>query len=68
MVERQAGKGQVWVFRTPQEKWNQDCLEPHEDIKKDVKVMFWGYFGGKVMIRLIDLQKNLESKGEGVIK
>ena len=62
LVERQAGKGQVWVFRTPQEKWNQDCLEPHGDIKKDIKVMFWGCFGGQAMMGLTDLQGDPESK------
>jgi transposase len=62
MVERQTGKGQVWVFRTPQEKWNQDCIEPRGDIKKDVKVMFWSCFGGQVMMGLTDLPGDLESK------
>ena len=66
MVKQRSGKGQVWVFRTPQEKWNQDCIEPHEDLKKDVKVMFWGCFGGRAMMGLTDLQGDPESKGGGV--
>ena len=66
MVERQTGKGQVWVFRTPQEKWDQDCLEPRGDLKKDIKVMFWGCFGGRAMMGLTDLQGDPESKRGGV--
>jgi transposase len=68
MVERKSGKGPVWVFRTPQEKWDQDCIEPHGDIKKDIKVMFWGCFGGRAMMRLTDLKGDSESKGGGIIE
>ena len=66
LVERRAGKGQVWVFRTPQEKWDQDCVEPRQDLKKDIKVMFWGCFGGRAMMGLTDLPGDPESKRGGV--
>jgi transposase len=56
----------VWVFRTLQEKWDQDCIEPHRDIKKDIKVMFWGCFGGMGMMGLTDLSGDPESKEGGV--
>jgi transposase len=66
LVERNTGKGPVWVFRTPQEKWDQDCIEPREDSKKDIKVMFWGCFGGMAMMGLTDLPGDSESKRGGV--
>ena len=66
MVERRSGKGQVWVFRTPQEKWNQDCIEPRGDLKKDTKIMFWGCFGGTGVMGLTDLTGDPDSKGGGV--
>jgi len=50
----------------PQEKWNQDCIEPRGDIKKDVKVMFWGCFRGRAMMGLTDLLGDPESKRGGV--
>ncbi len=31
----------TWVFRTPQEKWDQDCIEPQATGSK-VGGMFWG--------------------------
>jgi len=66
LVERRSGKGPVWVFRTPQEKWDQDCIEIHGDLKKDIKVMFWGCFGGRAMMGLTDLSGDPESKRGGV--
>ena len=36
------------------------------DLKKDIKVMFWGCFGGMVKMGLTDLFGNPESKGGGV--
>jgi transposase len=62
LVKRRCGKGPVWVFCTPQEKWHQDCIEPRGDLKKDTKVMFWGCFGGMGMMGLTDLPGDLESK------
>ena len=56
----------MWVFRTPQEKWDQDCVEPRQDLKKDIKVMFWGCFGGRAMMGLTDLSGDPESKRGGV--
>ena len=66
MVEKKCGKGPVWVFRTPQEKWHQDCIEPRGDLKKDIKVMFWGCFGGMGLMGLTDLPGDPESKRGGV--
>jgi len=66
LVERRSGKGPVWVFRTPQEKWDQDCIEPRGDLKKDIKIMFWGCFGGRAMMGLTDLPGDPESKSGGV--
>ena len=56
----------MWVFRTPQEKLNQDCIELHRDLKKDTKIMFWGCFGGTGVIGLMDLAGDPDSKGGGV--
>ena len=56
----------MWVFRTPQEKWNQDCIEPRGDLKKDTKIMFWGCFGGTRVMGLMDLTGDPDSKGDGV--
>jgi hypothetical protein len=66
LVERRYGKGPVWVFHTPQEKWHQDCIEPKGDLKKDIKVMFWGCFGGMGVMGLTDLPGDLESPRGGV--
>jgi hypothetical protein len=65
-VKKRYSKGPVWVFRTLQEKWHQDCIELKGDIKKNIKIMFWGCFGRMGMMSLIDLPGDLESKRGGV--
>ena len=36
---------QVWVFRTPSEKWKPECIVPKEKAK-GFSMMVWGCFGG----------------------
>ena len=40
------GRSNTWVFRTPQEKWNQECIEPVSNSSR-VGRMFWGCFVGR---------------------
>jgi len=44
-VERGTGKQQRWVFRTPQQKWDQHMIEPVKK-GKDISVMIWAAFSG----------------------
>jgi len=60
-IQHQLKKGKFTEI-TSQEKWDQDCIEPRKDLKKDIKVIFWGCFGSKVMMSLINLSSDLESK------
>ena len=61
-MKKKLGVGRLH-YAAVQEKWNQDCIEPPVDLKKDVKVMFWrhGYDES-----LTDLPGDPESKGGGV--
>ncbi len=36
----------TWVFCTPQEKWDQDCIEPQATGSR-VGVIFWGCIAGR---------------------
>jgi transposase len=42
-VAQGKGKGPVWVFRTPQSKWDNECVDPKPTGKK-ASVMVWGAF------------------------
>ena len=45
-VEKSDDAHQVWVFRTPPEKWKTECIAPKKK-GKGVSVMVWGCFWGK---------------------
>ena len=45
-VEESDDAHQVWVFRTPFEKWKTECIAPGKK-GKGVSVMVWGCFWGK---------------------
>ncbi len=42
-VAQTDGKTTTWVFRTPQEKWDQKCIEGVANGSR-ISVMFWGCF------------------------
>lgn len=45
-VEKSKDPRQVWVFRSPGEKWFKDCINPK--VKSgEVKLMVWGCFAGR---------------------
>ena len=46
LVEKSDDAHQVWVFRTPSEKWKTECIAPKKK-DKGVSVMVWGCFLGK---------------------
>ena len=46
LVEKPDDAHQVWVFRTPSEKWKTECIAPKKK-GKGVSVMVWGCFWGK---------------------
>ena len=45
-IEKTSHARQIWVFRTPDEKWEKDCIVA---LKKGhrVAIIVWGCFGGK---------------------
>ena len=45
-IEKSSDSRQTWVFRTPEEKWEKDCIAA---VKKGngVTIMVWGCFWGK---------------------
>ena len=45
-VERSAHARQIWVFRTPEQKWDKDHVAAIPK-GKGVSIMVWGYFLGK---------------------
>lgn len=45
-VERAAHARQIWVFRTPQQKWDKDCIHPVAK-GKGISIMVCGCFWGK---------------------
>jgi hypothetical protein len=53
-VEKSKDPRQIWVFRTPEEKWIKDCI--NEQIKSgEVKLMVWGCFAGEIKGKLVPL-------------
>ncbi len=40
-------KPNTWVFRTPKEKWDQDCIETKATGSR-TSVMFWGFIAGRL--------------------
>jgi transposase len=45
-VEKSRDPRQVWVFRTPPEKWYKDCVNPRPK-GKGISLMVWGCFYGR---------------------
>ena len=62
-VHKQDGKDNVWVFRTPQEKWVQDCIEPVAQGARTA-VMFWGCYAGGQRGPLTVLEPDEELTGK----
>jgi len=64
-VERGSGKKQHWVFRTPQQKWDQNMIEPVKK-GKDIAVMIWAAFSGAHgRSDLVVMERDAESERGG---
>lgn len=46
-VEKSGDPRTIWVFRTPQEKWNHDCIRDDNHSGR-VSLMVWGCFAGSI--------------------
>lgn len=60
-VEKGADPRQVWVFRTPSEKWLKECINPTQHSGR-VSVMVWGCFAGFLKGPIITLVGKVDSK------
>ena len=63
-VERGSGKRRQWVFRMPNERWNQNMIQPYKK-GHDVSVMVWAAFWGKGRSDLVKLSKDFAAKKMG---
>jgi hypothetical protein len=52
-VEKEPAGQQIWVFRTPSEKWDKGCIRPVKH--RQVKLMVWGCFWGNQRGPLVPL-------------
>ena len=46
-IEKSADPRQIWVFRTPGEKWLKDCINPKQK-SGGVSLMVWGCFADEI--------------------
>lgn len=60
-VEKGADPRQVWVFRTPYEKWHKDCINPSQHSGR-VSVMIWGCFAGGIKGPIVVVVGRIDSK------
>ena len=63
-VERGTGKERKWVFRTPQEKWNKEMIEPYKK-GKDITVIVWAAFWGSGRSDLIRMARDSNARRQG---
>ena len=63
LVCKQDGSENVWVFRLPNEKWDQECFEPVKNGSRVTK-MFWGCFAGNRRGGLISLEPDPDRTGK----
>ena len=63
-LQRGSGTRRVWVFRTPQQKWDDDKIAPYKK-GKDISVMIWGaiYGDGRSDIVIMDRDPDSEKSG-----
>jgi transposase len=63
-LERGRGPRRVWVFRTPEQKWNSDMIQPYKK-GKDISVMIWGaiYGDGRSDVVIMDRDPDSEKSG-----
>ena len=62
-VCKQDGSENVWVFRLPNEKWDQECFEPVNNGSRVTK-MFWGCFAGNRRGGLTSLEPDPDRTGK----
>jgi len=64
-VERGKGKQQLWVFRTPDQKWDKSMIQPYNK-GKDISIMIWSAFSGRWgRLNAYILERDFESKKNG---
>lgn len=63
-VERGSGKRRQWAFRTPQEKWKKDMIQPKRK-GKDISIVVWACFCGLNRSELYVLSRDPDAKRNG---
>ena len=63
-VERGSGVRRVWVWRTPQQKWDKEMIIPHKK-GKDISIMVWAAIWGVERSELIVMERDDHSPREG---
>ena len=63
-IQRGSGKQPIWVFRTPGEKWLEECLDPQLP-KGTISIIIWAAFAGKQkgIIRILRGNPNIRRGG-----
>ena len=63
-VERGSGKRRDWVFRTPDQRWHKDTIQPYKE-GKGFSIMVWAAFWSKERSDLYALDREFEAKKHG---
>lgn len=63
-VERGSGKDRVWVFATPEQKWDKEYIQTYNK-SKDISVMVWAAIWGTGRSNLYLLDRDFDSKKMG---
>ena len=54
--ERGSGRDQIWVWRTPSQKWDREMIDNYSG--KDIRQMFWGCFWFGCRSNLISMKRD----------
>jgi DDE superfamily endonuclease len=63
-VQRGASKGQVWVWRTPSQKWDHDMIDAQK-LGKQISIMIWGAIFLSGRSDLVVIERDEEAPREG---
>ena len=64
LVEKGSGERREWVFRTPDQKWDKEMIQPYKK-GRDTTVMVWAAFCGIRRSELLFMPGDPESKRGG---
>lgn len=64
-VERGSGKRRLWVFRTPEQKWDKEMIDPQKK-GKNIVDMVWAAFHGNGKSELLFMPGDPEARRGGV--